>query len=79
MFQMSYPYSPLGDRRFGANIPAADLGNRERNNTSSCFRVQLEQIDMNATPVIEVDRPHEYVRTHLLIDHRVAVPWMGLT
>jgi hypothetical protein len=79
MFLM-YPYSPVGDKRLGAPIRATDLGNRESNSSSSCFRVrQLEQIDMNAASVIEVDRPHEYVLSIISRFSVAAVRCMGLT
>lgn len=64
MFQMQYPYSPLGDKRVflhpesmsGIRIPSSnDVETGSRGG-------HLEARDMNASSVTEIDRPHEYVR-----------------
>jgi hypothetical protein len=67
MFQMRYPYSPLGEKKdflyretmSGIRFPSSN------DIIDSTFRGHLEARDMNAPSVTEIDRPHEYVRALL--------------
>jgi hypothetical protein len=64
MFQMRYPYSPLGEKKvFLHSETMSGLRFPSSNDIDPpVYRGHLEARDMNASSLTEIDRPHEYVR-----------------